>query len=226
MRRFTVPIPLLLLFSLLALPAWTWPGKVIKVADGDTLTVLRDGREQVRIRLYGIDAPESKQDFGTRSKQSLSDMAYGQTVEVTPVVQDHYGRTVAHIQVRGQDVSEAQVKDGMAWVYRQYCTEAACKDWLRLEQQARDRKAGLWAGPSPMPPWEWRHGGAQSVSQVEKSKAKPDTQPGIVYHGNVRSGVFHRPGCQHYNCKNCVDVFPSREAAIKAGYRPCPLCRP
>ncbi|XOI73883.1 MAG: Ada metal-binding domain-containing protein [Desulfovibrio aminophilus] len=49
---------------------------------------------------------------------------------------------------------------------------------------------------------------------------------GVVYHGNVKSGVFHRPGCRYYDCKNCVAEFPSREAAIKAGYRPCQVCRP
>ncbi|TDA63835.1 Ada metal-binding domain-containing protein [Sulfuricurvum sp. IAE1] len=49
---------------------------------------------------------------------------------------------------------------------------------------------------------------------------------GAVYHGNVKSGVFHRPGCRYYDCKNCVAEFPSREAAITAGYRPCQVCRP
>ena len=104
---------------------WAWTGKVVGLADGDTITVLRDGHDQVKIRLYGIDAPESGQPFGKASKQNLSSMVHGQSVEVEVMDTDRYGRTVPRIFVDGEDVNAEQLRSGHAWRYRQYC-----KDWV------------------------------------------------------------------------------------------------
>jgi endonuclease YncB( thermonuclease family) len=93
---------LVLLLAASPPPAWAEEsaGKVIGISDGDTLTVLR-GREQVKIRLHGIDAPESGQDFGARAKQHASDLAFGKPVTVRPVEKDRYGRTVAEVILPG-----------------------------------------------------------------------------------------------------------------------------
>lgn len=93
-------------------------GRVVGIADGDTLTVLTPAQEQVKVRLAEIDAPEKAQAFGQVAKKSLSDLAYAKTVEVRVVTTDRYGRTVGAVTVEGQDINRLQVERGMAWAYR------------------------------------------------------------------------------------------------------------
>lgn len=128
-------------------------GRVVGVQDGDTLTLLESRRQQHRIRLHGIDAPESAQAFGTRAKQSLSELAFGKDTEVEAIDQDRYGRIVGKVRVGEIDVNAEQVRRGFAWVYRKYTNDP---DLLRLEEEARDSRRGLWADPNPIPPWEFR----------------------------------------------------------------------
>lgn len=148
---------------------WAWTGQVVGIADGDTITVLRDGNEQVKIRLYGIDAPESGQPFGKASKRNLSAMVHGLSVQVEVMDTDRYGRTVARIFVDGEDVNAAQLRSGHAWLYRQYCKTWVCGEWAGLEAEARSSGAGLWADKDPTPPWQWRRDEkGSSTSWVEK----------------------------------------------------------
>jgi endonuclease YncB( thermonuclease family) len=128
-------------------------GRVVGVADGDTITVLDAGRRQHKIRLHQIDAPEKGQDYGTRSKQSLSELVFGKTVSVEVVDIDRYGREVGKVWVGALDANLEQVKRGMAWVYRKYAREQRYYD---AEEAARKAKAGLWASQNPVPPWEFR----------------------------------------------------------------------
>jgi len=132
-----------------------WRGKVVGISDGDTITVLRNGKGE-KIRLYGIDTPEKRQAFGKKAKQFTSSMVYGKTVEVKTKDIDRYGRTVGLVYVNGESLNEALVKNGYAWVYRHYCKEGFCKDWLSLESAARDGKVGLWSESNPVPPWDFR----------------------------------------------------------------------
>lgn len=125
---------------------------VIGISDGDTLTVLHD-REPVKIRIAEIDAPEKKQPFGTHSKQSLADICFGKLAEITPKTTDRYGRTVARVSCNGQDVSEYQLKNGMAWVFDRYVTD---RSLYGIQDDARQARRGLWIENNPMPPWEWR----------------------------------------------------------------------
>lgn len=151
-----VQIALILVLALQA-SAWAFPGLVVSVHDGDTITVLTEDNRQIKIRLYGIDAPELRQDFGTRSKQAMAAMVHGRQVEVEAVDQDRYGRTVAMITADGQtSVNEEMVRIGMAWVYPRYCRRPECDRWADLESQARSDGVGLWADPAPLAPWSWR----------------------------------------------------------------------
>ena len=146
-----------MLIMLVATPrlSWAWSGKVIGIADGDTITVLRD-KEQVRIRLYGIDCPERYQAFSKKAKQFTSGMVFGKVVEVEPVDIDRYGRTVALVAVFKRLVNEELVNAGFAWVYTRYCDRPICERWKVLEQEAREAKRGLWSDPDAIPPWEFR----------------------------------------------------------------------
>lgn len=153
-------------------------------------------------------------------------MVFGKMVEVEPSDTDRYGRTVARVIVGGVDANAGQIKAGYAWLYRQYCKGPVCSEWAELESAAKASKAGLWADKSPMAPWDWRHGGQPSGSIGKVSGSSGQTAASGAYHGNVDSGVFHASVCRHYDCKNCVKSFSSREAAIAAGYRPCGICKP
>jgi micrococcal nuclease len=128
-------------------------GLVVAIADGDTLTVLNSDLEQVRVRLAEIDAPEKRQPFGTRSRQSLAALCHETRAEVRVVDVDRYKRIVGRVHCGGVDANAAQVRRGMAWVYERYATDAALPE---LQDEARAAKRGLWVDPAPVPPWEWR----------------------------------------------------------------------
>lgn len=128
-------------------------GKVVKVSDGDTITVLDKNKVQNKVRLKEIDAPEKKQPFGQKSKQALSDLVFGKQVYVISNSTDRYGRNLGVILVDGVHVNQRMVADGYAWAYRQYLTDPS---YLKSEQNAKDKKLGLWADKNPTPPWEWR----------------------------------------------------------------------
>ena len=138
---------------LLAQPACAdFTGKVVKVADGDTITVLHDS-EQIKIRLAGIDAPEKAQPFGSAARQSMSEMLFGKEVRVVEQGRDRYGRTIGRVYQGEVDVSAEQIKQGMAWVYRKYTQETAL---YQFEDEAKQHRLGLWADAEPTPPWAWR----------------------------------------------------------------------
>ena len=150
-KAFIISLVLILLPSF----SWAWSGEVVGITDGDTITVLRD-KEQVRIRLYGIDTPERGQAFSKRAKQFTSKMVYGKVVEVKVMDTDRYGRTVALVAVNKQILNEELLKAGYAWVYYQYCHEMICHAWADYQFAAKLDKRGLWVDPDPIPPWEFR----------------------------------------------------------------------
>lgn len=129
-------------------------GKVIRIADGDTLTILDVGKNEHKIRLVGIDAPEKKQPFGNRSKQSLSDLTFGKMVRVVTHGKDRYGRALGRVYVGQQDVNAEQVRRGMAWVFKRYAPKNS--PLYQLEAGARAAQLGIWSDPNPVAPWEWR----------------------------------------------------------------------
>lgn len=133
-------------------------GKVIGVHDGDTLTMLVDGNKKIKIRLAQIDAPESDQAFWQKSRQSLAEMVFSKSVSVEKETVDQYGRVVGTIYLGSMNVNKNQVARGMAWVYRKYAHD---KTLVQIEDNARQASSGLWADPNPIPPWEYRHGGAK-----------------------------------------------------------------
>ncbi len=158
----------LLLALSLAANAETITGRVVGVADGDTITVLDADKVQHKIRLSGIDAPEKKQPFGNRSKESLSVLAFDKTVNVETSKRDRYGRQIGKVLVNGRDVNLVQVERGMAWFYRQYQREQSPNDrrlYEAAEDAARAGKRGLWRDADPMPPWEFRR---------DKTPTRPD----------------------------------------------------
>ncbi|WP_159912826.1 thermonuclease family protein [Pantoea sp. 18069] len=130
---------------------------VVGISDGDTLTV-RCGQparfEQRQVRIHAIDAPERHQSFSEASRASLARLCLNIRARIRHVDTDGYGRTIAQVECRGEDVAEHQVRCGMAWVYTRYAGTRT--DLLALQARARSARSGLWADAHPIPPWVWR----------------------------------------------------------------------
>lgn len=146
-----------LLLTLIIAPfaAADMTGKVVKIQDGDTITILDKHNVQHRIRLAQIDAPESNQPWGAKSKGYLTGRLAGKTVVVVSSGIDRYKRVLGTVFLSGVNINEEQVKTGNAWVYTQYATD---KSLFEIEKQARNNKAGLWKLPENerIAPWIWR----------------------------------------------------------------------
>lgn len=129
--------------------------KVIGITDGDTLKVLKAGNEQVKIRLSGIDCPESHQAWGQLAKDAISDHIFGQNVSVQVVSQDRYGRTVATLFKDGQSVNRFLVGSGNCWVYPRYAKD---QKLFELHEHAKSNRLGLWSMPDNqiVEPWNFR----------------------------------------------------------------------
>lgn len=221
----TAGIVLLLIISgcfFIAAQAHEIKGRVVSIADGDTLTVLDNSNEQHKVRLNGIDAPELGQSFGQKSKRNLSDLVTGKPVTVEWTKTDRYGRIVATVTTGQVDVNLAQLKAGMAWYFRQYERDVPVekrRSYEEAEAAARAAKIGLWAEASPQPPWDYRHPQSQSNdANVRQNGSK------IV--GNKNSGIFHAPNCPDYNKvseRNRI-YFSNENEAVKAGFRKARNC--
>ena len=134
-------------------------GRVVKIADGDTLTVLDASKQQHRIRLTGIDAPERKQAFGTVSKQHLAELVFGKVVDVEWYKRDRYQRILGKVLVDGQDANLVQIRAGLAWHYKQYGKDQQPIDrrlYAEAQEAASINGVGLWRDPAPIPPWDFR----------------------------------------------------------------------
>lgn len=138
-------------------------GKVVRVMDGDTIMVLSKEGTFSRIRLYGVDAPESAQKGGAEAARFTQSAAFFKEVDIVVLDRDQYGRDVALVRLPdGKLLNEELIRSGNAWVYRSYCTEPVCLIWLALEQDARKQRLGLWKEKFPTPPWRWRRHPAQT----------------------------------------------------------------
>jgi micrococcal nuclease len=166
-----LPAALALGFGLLAAlaavadPPTVLEGRVVGIADGDTLTLLVDERP-VRIRLAQIDAPERGQPYGRRAKAALSGYAFGKPARVEVADVDAYGRTVGEVYVDGVHLNFEMVRQGHAWAYTRYARSVEIID---LEDEARSAQRGLWRLPESQreAPWIWRH-------RKQRSRANPD----------------------------------------------------
>lgn len=187
-------LQLLLLFSVSLTYADEFDAKVIAVMDGDTVMVLRDGKK-VKVRLANIDAPESDQEFGKESRDSLVSMVMKKQVHVNSQAVDSYGRLIAEISIDGKSVNETQVKKGMAWEYSHYHRN---KRYLSLNKHAQQARVGLWAnGVQPISPEQWRK------KQLSKSHINNSA---LSANANITCGSKHLCG-QMTSCEEAKIYF-------------------
>jgi endonuclease YncB( thermonuclease family) len=143
-------------------------GTIVRVADGDTVTVLAPGNAQHRIRLAGIDAPERGQPYGERAKQHLAALVFHRSVRIEWTKRDRYNRIVGRVLVPCAPAAQCptpidagleQIRAGLAWHYKQYEREQTPAEralYAEAENAARVRRAGLWNEPQPVAPWTFR----------------------------------------------------------------------
>jgi endonuclease YncB( thermonuclease family) len=132
----------------------TFIAKVIGVTDGDSIVVLTYDKRQIKVRLEGIDCPESSQDYGERAKQATVDLCFGKEVTVQKTGEDRYGRTLAYVYVGDLCINKQLLNLGMAWHYKQYNKD---EELAILETKAREKRIGIWSHPNSVAPWVWRH---------------------------------------------------------------------
>ena len=134
-------------------------GRIVGIADGDTITLLDADNHQHKTRLDGIDAPESGQPFGRISKQHLADLVFNREAVADCSKTDRYRREVCRVLVGGADAGLEQIRAGMAWFFRRYAKELPPdrrQQYADMEAQAKGERRGLWTDAEPVPPWDWR----------------------------------------------------------------------
>ena len=191
-------------------------GSVIGISDGDTFTLLTVEKRQIKIRLAEIDAPESGQPYGNKSKQALSGLIFGGDVRVVVQTTDRYGRTVGRPYVGDLDICAEMVRMGAAWVYKQYLVDRSLFD---VEKDARAAKRGIWGLPESeqVEPWNWRRG-------LNVSGKTPE---GCNIKGNINSKgdhIYHAPGTRSYGATKINESkgerwFCTEDEATTAGWR-------
>jgi len=138
----------------------TFTGRVVEITDGDTL-ILLIGRQHRTIKIAAIDAPERYQAWGDPSRTNLSRLALNQTAVATCTQLDRSGNNICKLTVSTLDIGLEQIKDGMAWWFRQDANEQSAEDqsvYGSAELMAKLTRQGLWRDTNPIPPWRFRSG--------------------------------------------------------------------
>ena len=212
--RFATPLFLICAGIALAAPPKVieqLTGKVIGVTDGDTVTLLVN-ETPIKVRLDGIDAPETKQSYGNESKQALASMVFGKSIVLKKTGTDKYGRTLGVIMLGGSDINARMIVDGWAWHYKAYNDESRLTSF---EATAKSAHRGLWADANrPVPPWDYRLG--QPTPTVRTTQ--PTGQFGS-YWLNSSSNVRHNSSCKYFNNTN-----RGRACGPNDG-KPCGVCK-
>ena len=204
----------------------TFKAKVVRVVDGDTIHISAAGQETT-VRLTAIDCPESGQRFGEEATRFVSEVVSGKQVIIRASEHDKYNRLLADIiLLDGCDLSRCLVASGNAWWYRKYAPNDKVLEIL--ENEARNTKRGLWADPSPIPPWEFRHGPPTAFTPNPQSTPIPtaDLSPAFTsqtVYITTSGKKYHRERCR-YLTKSKIPI--GLDDAKRRGYTPCKVCNP
>lgn len=128
-------------------------GYVVKVSDGDSFTIKSYGKN-VRIRMYGIDAPELKQRYGKEAKKYLEDLILGKKVELKVLYEDRYIRKIARVYYKSKEINLEMLRSGNVWFYEYHAKNE--KEYRRAYEEAKREKRGLWKDKNPENPRDFR----------------------------------------------------------------------
>lgn len=184
-------------------------GKIVKVQDGDTVTLLDSDNTQHKIRLNGIDAPENGQPYGDKSKEYLSNLIFGKTVTVEYKKKDQYKRILGVIYLGEVNINAEMIRSGYAWNYK-YSRD---KYYIKLQEKAKADKRGLWKDENAIDPWQWRK---EMKGQYSTSEAK-------IYTNVSTPRIYHRtkscPELTKYNSEIIEHSFGTARS-----FSPCNKC--
>jgi endonuclease YncB( thermonuclease family) len=211
-RKFNGLIAILGLLLGIAVEAAQFSGKVVGVSDGDTITVLTAEKQSIKVRLYGIDAPESYQAFGSRAKEFTSGQCFSKMVTVEEKDKDRYGRTVGVVTLSsGTNLNLAILQNGMAWWYKDFAKKE--KDYESAEAEAKTAKRGLWADANPIPPWDFRKDGGGKANVTEKPKVQQEQA--LSHWLTLSSSKRHNSGCRYFKNSKGRSCGPNDGVACK-----------
>jgi endonuclease YncB( thermonuclease family) len=194
----------------------SFSGRVVSVADGDTLDVMTKDNRRVRIRLEGIDSPERGEPFSNVARNFTRGLAFDKTVQVKVHDVDRYGRLVARVTSGGKDVSVELVTAGLA---RHYTVFSFDKKLEAAQREAQQARRGMWVNGVPSRSTTRESAAASNTRQV---LSPPNADGPFV--ANVRSRVYHANTCRNAGCKNCTRQFRTQADAKAAGFRPAGDC--
>jgi len=185
-RLFTSALLLVLLQAAAHAGPGLLPGRIVRVTDGDTVTLQDEHQTLHKIRLAGIDAPESKMPYGQTATLFLTALVLGKELEAVTYKQDRYGRTIATLMLGAQDVSLAMIQAGMAWHYKHYAKEqpaAQAQAYAQAEVLARTQNLALWQDSDPDAPWDWR----------KSRRMRPRQSAGAIMLGELATSADTHP---------------------------------
>lgn len=206
--------PILITFTLLlafTASAFDFTGKVVGVTDGDTVTVLYEGKKQYKVRLQHIDCPETRQPFATKAKEALSSKVFGKTVTVKWEEMDRYKRILGNVYIGDRWINLELVNEGLAWHYKFYSKDTKM---AAAEKTAQKAKLGIWSEPDPTPPWDFRRGKGVALVEI----GGPDTEVYVSRTGTK----YHREDCR-FVTKSKITTTLQR---ISGKYTACGVCGP
>ena len=159
--------PLIVILFLLSTYAYAdFNAEVVNIVDGDTIDVIDINSQKLRIRLLGIDSPESEQLFGYESSIYLKKILNGKSVTIIsrpdknkPYTLGYYNRVIGKVILHGRDINLEMIEKGMAWHFTKYKKSQPIDDrysYNEAENNARKKNIGLWSIKDPLPPWKWR----------------------------------------------------------------------
>lgn len=191
--------------------AETVAGRCVTVIDGDNIDVMI-GSAVVRVRLFGIDAPELEQAFGQQARASLSGAILGKDVVVE--IPSSYNGELGLVSYNGKDINGGLVRIGLAWCDRSNGT------YSQLQEEARYAKRGLWSNPNPIPPWDFR-AGVRSTPIATPLATRAMAHSGQIVYITNTGNMYHLRGCRYL--RQSVTPIDLADARRK-GYAPCSVC--
>lgn len=226
----------IILGTFLPASAQTISGRVIKVSDGDTIT-LQSSAGKERVRLIGIDAPEKAQlPWGPKAKKFAESLALGKAGRIETDVQprDKYGRLLGYLYVGNRFVNLEMVRNGYAMLYTYPPNVAHTDEFVKAQKEAREKGLNIWDAKNGLSqtPYEFRHNGRKPDEKTGqtglRAKSTPVLQTGGSIIVNRKSHKFHRADCRFATGISEANRlgFASAAEAKAAGYIPCKVCNP
>jgi endonuclease YncB( thermonuclease family) len=188
----------------------TFSATVVSVIDDDTVRVALADASELRVRLEGIDCPETGEPYSTRACNATRALLFTRRVQVRGITVDRYARLVARIVVGDVDMSLELLKSGLACHFTRYSTDRFLAE---AQREAQRKGLGFWSRGAPKP-----------ACALAALRPHASEMSGAQFHGNVVSHVFHSPQCRNYNCRHCTAIFASFREAEVAGFRPAGDC--